>query len=110
LQAARALLAAIEQQLAEERGTVSATIEIDVCERLDAVALMQRLNPYHPCLIKFAPERWLVHAEAPGCHGEGLPSALAAVDESLAARHLENATVRVNGRPYRPPRGARRPT
>ncbi|HKB94046.1 MAG TPA: hypothetical protein VKC62_07430 [Gaiellaceae bacterium] len=84
-----------------------ASIEIDVCGRWDAVALMQRLNPYHPYLIQFAPERWLVHAEAPGCHGERLPSALAAIEESLAARHLEGAAVRVNGRPYPPSAGTR---
>lgn len=63
-----------------------------------------------PYLIQFAPERWLVHAEASGCHGEPLPSALAAIDESLAVRHLEDATVRIDGRPYRPPSGARRPS
>lgn len=76
-----------------------AAIEIDVRDRWDALALMQRLNPYHSYLIQLAPERWLVHAEAPGCHGEPLPSALAAVQESLAARHLEDAAVRVAGRP-----------
>lgn len=85
-----------------------ATIEIDVHGRWDAVALLQRLNPYHPYLIQFEPERWLVHAEAPGCHGEPLPSALAAIDESLAARHLEDAAVRIDGRPYRPPNAERR--
>jgi hypothetical protein len=87
-----------------------ASIEIGVRGRWDAVALMQRLNPYHPYLIEFAPERWLVHAEAPGCHGEPLPSALATIDESLAARHLEDAVVRIDGRPYRPPRRERKPT
>lgn len=87
-----------------------ASIEIDVCGRWDAVALLQRLIPYHPYLVQFAPERWLVHAEAPGCHGERLPRALATIEESLAARHVEGAAVRVNGRPYRPSATARWPS
>lgn len=85
-----------------------ATIEIDVQERWDAVALMRRLDPYHSYLVQFAPEQWLVHAECPGCHGERLPNALAAIEESLAARHVEGAAVRVDGRPYRPAIGVRR--
>jgi len=77
-----------------------ATIEIDVEGRWDAVALMERLDSYHPYLIQFAPQRWLVHAQCPGCHNEQLPSALAAIEESLAARHVDRAEVRVDGRPY----------
>lgn len=83
------------------------TIEIDVQGRWDAVALMRRLDPYHSYLVQFAPERWLVHAECPGFHGERLPSALAAIEESLAIRRVEGATVRVDGRRYRPAAGAR---
>ena len=83
------------------------TIEIDVEGRWDAVTLMRRLDPYHSYLVQYAPEHWLVHAECPGCHGESLPSALAAVDESLAARHLADAAVRVDGRPCRPATRAR---
>ena len=79
-----------------------ATIEIDVQGRWDAVALLRRLDPYHSYLIQFAPQRWLVHAECPGCHGEPLPCALAAVEEALDARHVEGAAVRVDGRPYPP--------
>jgi hypothetical protein len=79
-----------------------ATIEIDVQSRWDAVALMRRPDPYHSYLAEFAPERWLVHAECPGCHGEPLPRALAAVEEALAARHVEGAAVRIDGRPHRP--------
>jgi hypothetical protein len=81
------------------------TIEIDVEGRWDAIALMRRLDPYHSYLVQYAPEHWLVHAECPGSHGEPLPSALAAIDESLAARQLAGAAVRVGGRPYHP--GAR---
>jgi hypothetical protein len=108
-QTARVLFAATDQRSVERR-SMPATIEIDVHRRLDAIALLQRLNPYRPYLVQFAPEQWLVHAEAPGCHGERLPSALAAIDESLAARHVEDAAVRIDGRPYRPPSGGRRPS
>ncbi len=75
-----------------------ATIEIDVRGRWDAVALTQRLGSYRPYLVQFAPTRWLVHAEAPGCHGEPLPGALAAIEASLASRHIEGARVRIGGR------------
>jgi|1186.fasta_scaffold291919_2 hypothetical protein len=77
-----------------------AGIEIEVQARWDAVALMRRLDPFHSYLVQLAPEHWVVHAGWPGCHGEGLASALAAIDESLADRHLEGAAVRVDGRPY----------
>ena len=85
-----------------------ATIEIDVESRWDAVALMERLAAYHPYLIQYAPQRWLVHLACPGYHDEQLPSALAAIHESLVARTVERAEVRVNGRPCRPAIGARR--
>lgn len=75
-----------------------ATIEIDVQGRWDALALLRRLGPYHSYLIQFAPERWQVRAETPGCHGEELPSALAAIEESLAARHVDDAAVRIDDR------------
>jgi hypothetical protein len=81
---------------------VPATIEIDVQDRWDAVALMRRLGPYHSYLVQFAPERWLVHAECPGCHGEPLLRALADVEAALAARQAEGTAVRIDGRPYRP--------
>jgi hypothetical protein len=85
-----------------------ATIEIDVQGRWDAIALMRRLDPYHSFLIQLAPGRWQVHAEAPGCHGEPLPTALAAIEESLAARHVTGAAVRVDGQPCRRVVDARR--
>ena len=86
-----------------------ATIEIDVQGRWDAVALMRRLDPYHSYLVQYEPERWQVHAECPGRHGERLPSALGAIEQSLEARHVEGAAVRVDGRLQRlPSRSGRR--
>jgi hypothetical protein len=54
-----------------------------------------------PATIQIAPQRWLVHAQCPGCHDEQLPSTLAAIEESLAARHVERAQVRVDCQLYR---------
>jgi hypothetical protein len=81
-----------------------ATIEIDVRGRWDAVALMRRLDHYHSYLVQYEPERWQVHAECPGSRGERLPSALAAIEQSLAVCQVEGAAVRVDGRPHRPAR------
>ena len=83
------------------------TIDIGVHGRWDAVALMQRLGPYHSYLVQFRPEEWLVHAEVPGCHGEPLGDALAAIEDSLAVRHIEGAAVRIDGQDYRRPRALR---
>lgn len=75
--------------------TVSATVEIDVRGRWDALALSRRLAAYHAYLVQVGRERWLVHAEAPGSHGELLDDALRAVDEWRSARGVEEAPVRV---------------
>lgn len=85
-----------------------ATIEIDVQDRWDAIALMRRLDPYHSYLIQLAPGHWLVRAEAPGYHGEPLPAALAAIEESLDARHVTGAAVRIEGQPQPRAAGVRR--
>lgn len=86
---------------------MSATIEIDVRGRWDAVALMRRLDPYHSYLIQCAPEHWVVHARCPGCHGERVDSALAAIEDSLGAHRIEGAAVRVDGQPVRLAAGGR---
>jgi hypothetical protein len=78
-----------------------ASIEIEVESRWDAVALMRRLDPYHSYLIQLGPTHWLVRAGCPGCHGEPVPSALEAIDRALAARRIEGAEVRIDGRPHR---------
>ena len=84
--------------IALEGRSMPARIEIEVESRWDAVALMRRLDPYHSYLIQLGLTHWLVHAGCPGCHGEPLPSALEAIDQSLAARHVEGAEVRIDGR------------
>lgn len=75
-------------------------VEIDLRGRWDALALSQRLVPYHPFLVQYEPERWVVHAQAPGCRGERLANALSVIEEWLVERRIEGASVRVDGRPY----------
>jgi hypothetical protein len=77
-----------------------ASVEIDIHGCWDALALSQRLNPYPAYLVQLGPERWLVHAEAPGWRGERLPSALVAIKECLRERRVEDAAVRIDGQPY----------
>lgn len=80
--------------------SVTAAVEVDVRGRWDALDLSELLIPYHSFLVQHTTERWVVHARAPGCHGEPLVSALSAIEKWLAERDLEDAPVRVDGRPY----------
>jgi hypothetical protein len=88
---------------AVEASAAAAAIEIDVLGRWDAVALSELLIPFHSFLVQHSAERWVVHARSPGCHGEPLDGALAAIEQWRAERGLE-AAVRVDARPHRRPR------
>jgi hypothetical protein len=83
--------------------SVGSAVEIDVDGRWDALALSELLIPFHSFLVQHTTERWVVHARAPGSHGEQLAGALRAIAEWQAERRLD-ASVRVAGRPS----GARR--
>ena len=76
---------------------VTVEIEIDVDGRWDALALSERLIPFHSFLVQRTAERWVVYARAPGCHGEPIADALRAIEEWEAERRLD-ASVRVGGR------------
>jgi hypothetical protein len=76
------------------------TIEIDVQGRWDALALSEMLISFHSFLVQLDHERWVVHARAPGGHGEPLRDALDAIDDWRAERHPQAASCRVGGRPY----------
>jgi hypothetical protein len=76
------------------------TIEIEVQGRWDALALSELLIPFHSFLVQHDHERWVVHARAPGCRGESLSDALAAIGDWRSGRHLRAASCRVGGRPY----------
>jgi hypothetical protein len=80
----------------------TATVEIDLQGRWDAVALLQRLSAYHSFLVQYKPGRWVVRAQAPGCHGERLERALSTIQEWRDERRIEGTSMRVNGRPYPP--------
>jgi hypothetical protein len=82
----------------EGEATAEAAVEIDVGGRWDALALSELLIPFHSFLVQRTTERWVVHARAPGCHGESLADALRAIREWRAERRLD-ASVRVAGRP-----------
>ena len=75
-------------------------IEIDVHGRWDALALSELLAPFHSFLVQHDCERWVIHARAPGCHGESLSEALAAIEDWCSGRQLRAASCRVGGRPY----------
>ena len=62
------------------------TIEVEVRGRWDALALSELLIPFHSFLVQYDHERWLVHARAPGCHGEPLSDALARIEGWRAER------------------------
>jgi hypothetical protein len=82
--------------VAEE--TIGTAVEIDVDGRWDALALSELLVPFHSFLVQHTPVRWVVHARAPGCHGEPLAEALRAIEAWQAERRME-ASVRIAGRP-----------
>jgi hypothetical protein len=81
-----------------------ATLEISIRRRWDALSLSQRLVPYHSFLVQYEPERWVVNGQTPGCHGERLTDALSAIEDWLAERDVEDASVRVDGRSVPLPR------
>jgi hypothetical protein len=78
--------------------SVGSAVEIDVDGRWDALALSELLIPFHSFLVQHTTERWVVHARAPGCHGEPLADALRAIEEWQAERRRD-ASVRVPSRP-----------
>lgn len=82
---------------AVDHGVVAAAVEIELRGRWDALALSQLLVPFRSFLVQYGPERWVVHARAPGYHGERLDDALAAIEAWRAERGIE-AAVRVDGR------------
>jgi hypothetical protein len=77
--------------------SVGIAVEIDVDGRWHALALSELLIPFHSFLVQHTAERWVVHARAPGCHGEPLADALRAIAEWQAERRLD-ASIRIAGR------------
>ena len=73
-------------------------LEIEVEGRWDALALSERLIPFHSFLVQHDSERWVVHARSPGCHGEPLDAALAVIDDWRSERAIE-PSIDVRGQP-----------
>ncbi len=82
---------------ARRAAALEAAVEIDVRGRWDALALSELLIPFHSFLVQHGADRWVVHARSPGCKGEPLDEALAAIEEWRADRGPD-AAVRVDGR------------
>ncbi len=74
------------------RATLGSAIDVD--GRCDGLALSELLIPFHSFLVQQTAERWVVHARAPGCHGEPLAEAVRAIAEWQADRGLK-ALVRI---------------
>jgi hypothetical protein len=88
-----------EPQTSSDQREQRAAIEVDVDGRWDALALSELLIPFRSFLVQQDRERWVVHAYAPGGHGEPLADALEAIDDWRADRQPVPANCRVNGRP-----------
>jgi hypothetical protein len=83
-----------------ERESLATSVEIEVQNRWDALALSETLIPYHSFLVEFDCQRWVVYARAPGNHGEPLDGALRKIREWLVDRGPEDVACRVGGQPY----------
>lgn len=76
------------------------SLEIEVEDRWDALALSEILIPYHSFLVQFDRQRWVVHARVPAWDGEQLHGALAKIEEWSADRNLGKVSCRIDGQPY----------
>jgi hypothetical protein len=89
-----------QTQPSSDQREQTTTIEIEVDGRWDALALSELLIPFHSFLVQHDRERWVVHARAPGGHGEPLEDALEAIHDWSADRHPLAPSCRVGGHPY----------
>ena len=69
----------------------SASIEVEVHGRWDALALSEALMPFHSFLVHHEGQRWMVHARVPGCHDESLEDALRTLEDWMAEHGSSNA-------------------
>jgi hypothetical protein len=97
------------------RWSISTTVEIDVGDYWDAVALLGLLIPFNSFLVQHTTEHWVVHARTPGRHGESLADALDLIDEWQAKKgvngsvHVVSQSTGAGGhRPRRRPQTERR--
>lgn len=79
----------------------AASIEIGVDGRWNGRALLECLSAYGSFLVQHDRERWVVHAQVPGRHGEDIECALTAVEDCLHERGIEEVLIRIDGKPRR---------
>ncbi len=58
----------------------SATIEVGLESRSDALSLMDALIPFHSFMVQHDHDRWVVHARVPGCNGEPFEDLVTTID------------------------------
>ena len=85
--------------------TASASIEVEIHGRWDALALSEALVPFHSFLVHHEGQRWIVHARTPGCHDESLEEALRTIEDWRVERGLEGAPCRIRRQALRAPGG-----
>jgi hypothetical protein len=85
------------------RPVETAAFELSITGRWDARLLARRLASYHSFLVQYEPEGWVLHGRAPGSHGERLRDALSAIEHWMTERHLEDVSLKVDGRQLRLP-------
>jgi hypothetical protein len=76
-------------------------VQVEIEGRWDALALCEHLLSFHSFLVQRQGERWVVHARAPGRHGEDLSEALRAIDEWATERGAGSVACRVGDRRQR---------
>jgi hypothetical protein len=81
---------------------LDAALEIDVDGRWNALSLSKLLIPFRSYLVQHTSDHWVVHARAPGCHGEPLDDALRKIDEWHGERRMDGS-IRVGVRHHPAP-------
>jgi hypothetical protein len=77
--------------MSEHETTRTTPIELEVHGSWEARALADVLASFHAFMVQRDHARWVVHARAPGCHGEPLEDALAAVEKWRETRERSAA-------------------
>jgi hypothetical protein len=73
-------------------------VEISLAERTDALILMATLIPFNSFLVQHTPNRWVVHARAPGGRDESLDDLLGTIERWASRRGLRELRCSLGGR------------
>lgn len=80
------------------RTVETAAFELSITGRWDARLLARRLASYYSFLVQYEREGWVLHGRVPGSHGERLTDALSVIEQWMTERHMEDVSLRVDGR------------